>query len=118
MRHPESEAVRTALGANRHRADTLVQREVQGTPRNQPLGEQDPGRPDRRVAGKRQLGAGVKIRSLATLPGRSGASTKVVSEMFISLAIRCIASLGIPSASSTTASWLPVNGVAVKTSTT
>ena len=41
---------------------------------------------------------GVKIRIRTSVPGRSGGSTNVVSEKFISLAIACIVSVGQPAA--------------------
>src|SRR5205085_5516604 len=44
-------------------------------------------------------------------------STKIVSEEFISRARRCIWSVESASASGNTASWLPVSGVSVNTST-
>ena len=53
--------------------------------------------------------AGVKIRTRASVSGRSGGSTNVVSEKFISFAIACIVALESPRPSSTTASWLPPN---------
>ena len=39
---------------------------------------------------------GVKIRMRTSVPGRSGGSTNVVSEKFISLAIACIVSADSP----------------------
>jgi len=60
---------------------------------------------------------GVKILSRAVLPGSSGLSTNTVSDRFISFAIACMRSAGIPSAASTTASWLPARALSVKTST-
>ena len=48
--------------------------------------------------------AGVKIRTRASVSGRSGGRTNVVSEKFISFAIACIVALESPRPSSTTAS--------------
>ena len=61
--------------------------------------------------------AGVKMRTFAACLESSGGSTKVVSEKFISCAIRCmvLAERSLPSR--TTASWLPARGLSVKTST-
>jgi hypothetical protein len=47
---------------------------------------------------------GVKIRIRTSVSVRSGGSTNVVSEKFISLAIACIVAVESPRASSTTAS--------------
>ena len=47
---------------------------------------------------------GVKIRTRASVPGVSAANTNVVSEKFISRAIRCIVSASSPAASGNTAS--------------
>ncbi len=60
--------------------------------------------------------AGVKIRTRASSPGRSGGSTNVVSGKLNSRASRCMAFADSPSASGKTVSWFPVHGRRVKTS--
>ena len=59
---------------------------------------------------------GVKMRIRTSVSGRSGGSTNVVSEKFISFAIACIVSVDSPRPSRNTASWLPPNRWSVKTS--
>src|SRR5205823_8686699 len=60
---------------------------------------------------------GVKMRTRAACVGSSGGRTKVVSEKFISRAMRCMVSAERSRPSSTTASWLPASGFSVNTST-
>src|SRR5439155_5536670 len=60
---------------------------------------------------------GVKMRTRAAWAGFSGGSTNVVSEKFISRAIRCMSRTDRSLPSRTTANWLPASGFSVKTST-
>ena len=72
---------------------------------------------ERRVAGERQFAAGVKMRSAWSAPGSDGGVTKVVSESCVQRAKRCIVASSRPVPSRTTASGLPRQDSAEKTST-
>ena len=61
---------------------------------------------------------GVKMRTFAACARSSGGRMKVVSEKFISRAMRCMAFADRSWPSRTTASWLPASALSVKTSTT
>jgi len=58
------------------------------------------------------------MRSRWDAPGAVGGSRKVVSERLVQRAMRCIASVSSPAASSTTATGLPSKRRSEKTSTT
>ena len=60
--------------------------------------------------------AGVKIRIRMSVPAHSTGRMNVLSEKFISRAMRCIVAVSSPCASVNTASWFPSSGSRVKTS--
>ena len=78
---------------------------------------QHPGGAENRGDRRTASSSGLKIRTRAVPPCSAG-STKVDSEKPTSFASACMTAESIARASVNTASWLPVSGVSVKTSTT